>query len=89
MSEHSPLPWFVPVHLDGPTITNSEGLIADIDLSLTVETDSANAAYIVRACNAYPELLAVAKMAGNAQEHTKTGLKEVARSLLAKLGEVL
>lgn len=58
MTEHSPLPWFVPIHLEGPTITDkSEGIIADIDLGLSPEVDQANAAYIVKACNAYPELV--------------------------------
>jgi uncharacterized protein YdcH (DUF465 family) len=59
MTEHTPTPWVAePEYEDGnPTYIHKDGHgIADCSMGYGVE-DDANAAYIVKCCNAFPDLV--------------------------------
>ena len=107
----TPLPWIVATregmaaqqygaciyseHFNRPGVVDGRGSVAEVRGPGTVESANQNAAYIVHACNAYPELVATLRKAealavksqrdGLTMEDTGDFLDE-ARALLAKLG---
>lgn len=64
MAEHSPLPWVVHAGPEYPRGTYC--YITDGQSNLANEVDPVDAAYIVKACNAYPELVKALKSTQNA-----------------------
>lgn len=71
MAEHSPLPWKLDPETENLSLLDSEGkMVSDcavMDLNDrrrdTDDFNQANAAYIFKACNAYPELVKALEMA--------------------------
>jgi len=59
--KHAPTPWMFDTGDDGAVLYNDDGTIANIPIDLLAY--KANAAFIVKACNAHEELLEAAKQA--------------------------
>ena len=84
----TPLPWTIETDamygakVLGPTINGAQDILSQ---------SGANAAYIVAACNAYPELVAALRhlvnMAMTRDDQAREDALCTSRALLAKLGE--
>lgn len=58
----TPLPWYATGSIIQSAAINEDNYVCDVEGS-SREDQLANAAYIVHACNAYPELVAAIKYA--------------------------
>jgi hypothetical protein len=67
MTAHTPGPWEIIAMPDGQSdiigVAETGERICEFPYGFTDEKEAADAAFIVRACNAHDELLAVAQMA--------------------------
>ena len=83
MTEHTPTPWVISRGKNTVMINGERGFVCFLDQPAGPEQE-ANAAFIVRACNAHSDLMALAEEAERATSFAALGgLRQQARAALA------